>query len=771
MKTVSAAILLGIVLVGLLPSGSDATVTADAAFTKAFPHLTDRTWTASMERVAKARILSGTYLGSHQSPAVLSELSPTASALLSRVDEATGLYVVEPPGMPALTGVKDSTYYFSPIYVDADRIRRMRDRARSIHKLDKDELNAFMPATLSDALVSVPGVDVVKTGPWAARPTVRGLSGNRVLVMVDGVRLNSGRGHGAEPNIVGLESVENVEVAMGSSSSRYGTDAMGGVVNIVTRGKLFNDTPQVQARLIGNVSGPGGASSQSGALRYQSPRLGAEISGGLSRLDELITAEGGIDNSGFRQENYSLRAEARLKPFAFDVQHSYGAAKDVGLPAFASPAGGAAVYPVRDRRATRMQLDVDEAGWRPGFSVMGVLQDYDTEFIETTVDSQYVRRRLVAITTNRDNQFITTQMQSIEPTLTLNRGVEVEVFGQYRWEETDGPSVNQQTVANPSGDVVSEEDVPGENVPPSSLRGLGGGIKVAYPNRFVRLESSVRYDDFHTRADSTQYSVASKQDLREFSTSYSVGVARQFKSRRLGFWEPFAHYSTGFRSPNLDERYFDGFIHGGLRIFGNHELAPEESETFELGFRALGLFNGRMPWLRASAYRSNVTDLITLRYVGQLYLVPRFQYVNINDARVDGFEVEAGFQLASVLLDVGAAFPKGTDMDTGEPISDVGRASVTTRLTYSFGERYLDSSLSVRHRWFDRVEDVNDLLNEEPVSVTSLEAGFKYYGVRGALVVRNVFDKYYAQQLSVIPEPGRTFAFSLSREFSFPISH
>ncbi len=98
------------------------------------------------------------------------------------------------------------------------------------------------PATPGDILLNLPNVTAVNNGPFQIRPRLRGLDSSRVLVMVDGERLNTSRvatdRAGVEIGLVDPSLIENIEVVYGSGSVLYGTDALSGTINIIT------DTPR-----------------------------------------------------------------------------------------------------------------------------------------------------------------------------------------------------------------------------------------------------------------------------------------------------------------------------------------------------------------------------------------------------------------------------------------------------------------------------------------------------------------------------------------------
>jgi len=94
---------------------------------------------------------------------------------------------------------------------------------------------------MTDLFKDLPSVDVQGEGPFRGLPVIRGLSSNRVLILVDGQRLNNAREStlfaGIQPGLVDLSEVDRIEVLRGPASVLYGSDAMGGVINIITKNR------------------------------------------------------------------------------------------------------------------------------------------------------------------------------------------------------------------------------------------------------------------------------------------------------------------------------------------------------------------------------------------------------------------------------------------------------------------------------------------------------------------------------------------------------
>jgi len=101
--------------------------------------------------------------------------------------------------------------------------------------VSSDALRTIQVSSIGAAVEILPGVRSISTGQGIAKPVIRGLSSNRVLVAEDGVRLeNQQWGDEHAPQVEALDA-DRVEVIRGPASVLYGSDALGGVVNIVPR--------------------------------------------------------------------------------------------------------------------------------------------------------------------------------------------------------------------------------------------------------------------------------------------------------------------------------------------------------------------------------------------------------------------------------------------------------------------------------------------------------------------------------------------------------
>ena len=182
---------------------------------------------------------------------------------------------------------------------------------QSVAVVDEHQLDRAAGATPFDALDEVAGVRLLRTGPGIAKPVIRGLTSQRVLVVHDGVR-QEGQGWGDEhaPEI-GAADVDRIEVVRGPLSLLYGSDALGGVVQ-TTPADLFADP----APLRGEASVSGATVSQQAegtlALGGVAGGVGIEARGGVTRGGLVRTPDGLIPNTALDTQTLSGRVGTRF---------------------------------------------------------------------------------------------------------------------------------------------------------------------------------------------------------------------------------------------------------------------------------------------------------------------------------------------------------------------------------------------------------------------------------------------------------------------------
>ncbi len=195
----------------------------------------------------------------------------------------------------------ENSFRLDPLIVTATRsAERLSQTTRSVTVISAEDIAAQGTHTVADALRSVPGLDVVRTGGLGGTTSIfmRGSESDQTVVLIDGVKVNLAGGAIDLANL-SVDNVERIEVVRGSASTLYGSSAMGGVIHIVTR------------RGSGPLSASLSVSSGSFGTHDQRAAVAAGIAwGSLSVAASRVDSDGHLAfNNQYDNANLSLRAD------------------------------------------------------------------------------------------------------------------------------------------------------------------------------------------------------------------------------------------------------------------------------------------------------------------------------------------------------------------------------------------------------------------------------------------------------------------------------
>jgi len=137
-----------------------------------------------------------------------------------------------------------SSQYLEDVVISASKVRELRENvAYQIQSLDIKQIKNANASTTADLLTVNQGITIQKSQLGGGSPIIRGFEANRVLLVVDGVRMNNAiyrSGHLQNSLTVDANALEILEVVFGPSSTIYGSDALGGVVHFYTKKPVFS---------------------------------------------------------------------------------------------------------------------------------------------------------------------------------------------------------------------------------------------------------------------------------------------------------------------------------------------------------------------------------------------------------------------------------------------------------------------------------------------------------------------------------------------------
>jgi len=200
---------------------------------------------------------------------------------------------------------------------------------RPVRVLGADNLDALRGRTLGDIAATVNGVTVLSSGPTVAKPVVRGLHSDRVLILDNGVRQEGQQWGGEHAPEIDPFGAERVEVVLGAAGVEYGAGAIGGVVRLTDA--PLPETPGVAGRLaLSAFSNSGGGAA--GLLLEDAPRRGLawRFSGSTRRAGDARTPDYVMRNSAFAEASGHLTLGLRRGPVDLEA-HLRRFATELGI--------------------------------------------------------------------------------------------------------------------------------------------------------------------------------------------------------------------------------------------------------------------------------------------------------------------------------------------------------------------------------------------------------------------------------------------------------
>jgi outer membrane receptor protein involved in Fe transport len=199
-----------------------------------------------------------------------------------------------------------------------DNIRVAAETPQMVTVSDASRIEEQHPFSTLRAFEKAPNLTPVIANSALERPRLRGLASNRVLITLDGERLNNVRSDptsGVSPGVVDVTQLESAEVVSGAGSSLYGSDAMAGVINLITASSVQADSLQhLSLRFNGDFRTNGDRRRGAATINWSHPKIAVRLTGSLFRQDNYATGN----------QSISVDEVVRLGRLATDMGNAIG---------------------------------------------------------------------------------------------------------------------------------------------------------------------------------------------------------------------------------------------------------------------------------------------------------------------------------------------------------------------------------------------------------------------------------------------------------------
>lgn len=462
---------------------------------------------------------------------------------------------------------------------------------------------------LENSLQQAPGVHVND-----GTASIRGGSGwsygtgTRVQTLVDNIPLISGDAGQAQWNLVPIHSMERVEILKGASSVLYGSAAMNGIINVITR-----PFPEKEALAVNLYSGVYDAPKRESVKWWNKPRTNSGINFDyqkpLGSQTGLVISGGHIYDEGFRY----LEEEQRSRLFGKFI---YKSTKLKGLEASLaaninySDAGDALLWESDSLAYVPLDSAITKTyGW--DFFIDPKVSFRHGKFLHT-VQGRYLQLNNHARSTDVDYTNASDQF-----------------FGQYLFQFFYSTKLaltaGFSTTKTKSTSVVFQ----GEHTSANNALFLQGDYK---PLKWINLNGGVRYEDFYL------------DDRYNRKPVFRGGLNVQFvKGTNARF-----SYGEAFRFPAISEAFIaTGF--GTVKVYPNPDLQPETGRSYELGLRQMFYSKFIKGYVDIAAFHMRYYDMIEFTFGGWGRAVPPdlglgFKPLNVGETLIQGLELSTALE-------------------------------------------------------------------------------------------------------------------------------
>ena len=593
--------------------------------------------------------------------------------------------------------------------------------AEQIAVLNARDIQKISPQTSADLLATIPGIKVQKSQFGGGSPVIRGMESNRVLLVVDGVRMNNAiyrKGHLQSSITVTPNMLDKTEVVFGPSSVVYGSDALGGVIHYYTKTPKLSQKNEVKSQLFSRFSTVNQEVTTNVSAEIRKENWASLTSVSYSDFGDLKAGKNrshGFKDWGrvfFFSENINGNYnENPTKNSNSNIQRNTGYKQTDILQKF--------FIPLSKNTDLKVNLQYSTSSDIPRFDRLTELKDGDLKFAEWFYGPQkrfLAATQLILNPSKRwlESGVITAAYQNLEESRIQRKFGSLNRF--YREETVDVFSLNgdfsialtadkRRTLSYgfefAYNDVNSNAYGKDLNIVNGEIDGFSNDFKVQsrYPDGGSNYLSSAAYIDYRqdinskstlnsgirftntnlnaTWIDQTFIHLA-KTNIQANHSAITATLGYVYKPNKN--WQINSVISSGFRSPNIDDI---GRVRekAGTVTVPNVSVTPEFAYNAEIGVQKY--FNDRKFRFGANIYYTLLSNYIQRDFVyntnGSIKQVEfdgefgnAVSNQNKDNAYITGFTANYLGKISNSWRTSGfITYTKGKTYDTNEPMSSI----------------------------------------------------------------------------------------------------
>lgn len=667
--------------------------------------------------------------------------------------------------------LEKSTIDINEIVISSAFNNPQDENTQVIDVVKKSDMQKYGAFTVMDIINKVPGVDAVTTGPMVTRPIIRGLSSNRVLTVVDGVRFETQQWddeHGIGVNELGID---RIEIIKGPSSLIYGPEAMGGIVHFI------DEQPANVGTTVGSAKGTFFSNNFGGMGNFNIKGAKEKYNWGVNVLGKSV--------SDYFYNYYDFRVpNTRLL--------EYGGKAYIGF----NRKWGSTKFSYLFNTAYYGILDGKDIVKKPDGSIVNI-DSLEKEKFPMEVEAPFHFVMDNRVSSNTTIIAGKSKVQLILGYQNNHRSENEELSGKKRgYNYVDMilqsstynlkwylPAFkNFSTIIGSQGmyeQNTNQSAASTQLVPDATIKDIGFFGLTKYKIKKFNLSAGGRYD---IRSLNTVARIDSTVNMPDISRNYdnvsgSVGASYNISNHLILR----ASYASGYRSPNLNELMANGVKLESLTYEkGNPNFKKEQNNEIDVNLT----FNSKHISFTAAAYQNTINNFIYLAPTGDYVasgitrapIVPVYQFEQ-NHAKIKGGEATLNIHPYSKWFnyEVKASTLTATKNNDGSYLPMMPTNKIYNTVTLSFNKLKKFEKVYFRIGTMTALKQFKVAENEKKTpSYTLLNFGMgaMINDYELSIAANNVLDRIYLDNMSRfrsydIYGPGMNISISVKKYFDF----
>ena len=553
--------------------------------------------------------------------------------------------------------MQDTTLMLKEVIITSTRQETdLRNVPYSTSLISHDALEEVQMRSTPEALFGQMGTFVQKTNHGGGSPFLRGLTGNQTLTLIDGIRLNNPTfryGPNQYLNTIDPFIIDKIELLRGNGSVQYGSDAMGGVIHILSAEPEFDNNRRIISRFSGKAMSNDMEYTGRGEVEYRSDKLAILLGGTFRKFGDLLGGGtiGRQTPTGYRERSLDGKLKWRWNKTNLTIAHQF--TRQDAVPLYHKiklEDFSFYLFDPQIRRLSYLKFETKSKNrYIETITFISSIQNSD--------ESRLYKKRRASVRTEESDQ-VTTSGQTLD------------FYSEFsdHWSSNSGIELYASKIRSDrfTIDAIGDNRIESRGLYPDNARTRNFSIFSLHHLKFgpINFEGGIRYNYLRHKIPNDDPLIAGGEIVLVKPSSLALNAAVMY---RLGSGHNlFLSYSEGYRAPNIDDLGTLGLVDFRYEVPA-YDLKPESAHNTEAGYKYFG-----KNWIgNATLFQSRLSNLITRRKLDDQEVNGYNVYIkeNTDKALITGFEYSIDWYISkSIFIQNSASYTYGQNISAKEPL-------------------------------------------------------------------------------------------------------